>query len=140
MRFFQPALVAFAATVAITVSAVPAMASGYTGNWPVTITHSKGSDGTDCLTLTDGGSLGWRHSGYAALRLGNGSKLPYGTFQVINGLLVVTVEAQGYGQNAGLVFIGQASRGSIGKGTYDEVYGGEEFDSGALSFGKRNGC
>jgi hypothetical protein len=52
----------------------------------------------------------------------------------------VTIQAQGYGQNAGLVFIGSASRGNIGPGVFDGVYGGEAFDEGALVFGMRDGC
>jgi hypothetical protein len=53
---------------------------------------------------------------------------------------VATIQAQGYGQNAGLVFIGSANRGSIGPGVFDDVYGGEAFDEGALTFGMKGGC
>ena len=67
-------------------------------------------------------------------------KFPYGTFQIFDRTLVATIQSQGYGQNAGLVFIGSASRGSIGKGVFDDVYGGEAFDEGALAFGTKGGC
>jgi hypothetical protein len=90
----------------------------YTGSWPATVTHSKHSNGTYCLTLQEKG-------GSASLVLPEGSKLSYGTFQVFNHTLVATIEAQGYGQNAGLVFIGSAGRGNIGAGVFDNVYGGE---------------
>jgi hypothetical protein len=53
---------------------------------------------------------------------------------------VATIQAQGYGQNAGLVFIGSASHGRIGPGVFDDVYGGEAFDEGALTFGMKGGC
>jgi len=39
-----------------------------------------------------------------------------------------------------LVFIASASHGTIGKGVYDDVYGGEAFDEGALAFGMKGGC
>jgi len=148
MRFSQRILVAAVATTATLVSAGAAMAHGingstmvmpdshgYGGTWPVTVTHSQHGNWTGCLTLTDYGSNG----GTASLVIGS-QKYTYGTFQVFNHTLVATIEAQGYGQNAGLVFIGSASRGNIGKGVFDEVYGGEAFDEGALAFGLKGGC
>lgn len=131
--------IAVAIAGAVLLSAGTAAARGYGGNWPVTVTHSQHSDGTYCLTLTDNGSDGWRHSGAASLVIGT-TKFPYGTFQVIDRTLFVTIEAQGYGQNAGLVFVGSAERGKIGPGVFEDVYGGEDFDSGALSFGMKGGC
>lgn len=115
-----------------------ARAQSYTGNWPATVTHSKGSNGTYCLSLTDNGSLGWPHSGQATTVEGNSTL--YGTFQVIGGLITVTIESQGSYQNAGLVFVAQASNGTIGRGVYDDVYNGEEIDSGVLAFGAKNSC
>lgn len=127
--------------VAFALTPSAAMAQSYSGNWPVTVTQTQHSNGTFCLTLSDDGSLGFPHSGQASV---TGHKLDgtlYGTFQLIDGLLMVTIEAPGAtGQNAGLVFIGHASGGHIGKGVYDEVYGGEEFDSGVLAFGVKGGC
>lgn len=121
------------------VFAAAAMTQGYSGSWPVTVSKSHHSNGTYCLTLNDGGSYGWRHSGSASLVIGS-TKFPYGTFQVINHTLVATIQAQGYGQNAGLVFIAPADRGRIGEGVFEDVYGGEDFDSGALAFGMKGGC
>jgi len=126
--------------VAALAAVVPASAAtSYSGSWPVTVTHSQHSNGTFCLTLTDNGQNGFPHSGSASLVIGS-HKYPYGTFQLINHLMVATIQAQGYSQNAGLVFVAPASRGTIGQGTYDEVYGGEAFDSGALAFGAKGGC
>ncbi|HEX3671302.1 MAG TPA: hypothetical protein VHT92_06305 [Candidatus Cybelea sp.] len=136
---FRAISIGVAMTAAVVLSAGTAMAQGYSGTWPVTVTHSQHSNGTYCLTLTDNGSDGWRHSGFATLVIGS-SKFPYGTFQVIDRTLVATIQAQGYGQNAGLVFIGSAERGKIGPGVFEDVYGGEDFDSGALSFGMKGGC
>ena len=116
-----------------------AMAQSYSGDWPTTVSNSHYANGTYCVTLTDDGSLGWPHSGGAVLLLQ--SNRLFGTFQVINGLLMATFEQQGgTGQNAGLVFIARASGGRVKKGTYEEVYGGEELDSGVLVFGAKNGC
>jgi hypothetical protein len=110
-------------------------AHNYNGNWPVTITHTTHGSFSGCLTLTGSGSNG----GLATLVLGS-QKFPYGTFQIFNHTLVATIQAQGYGQNAGLVFIGSAGRRSIGPGVFDEVYGGGAFLEGALGFGMKGGC
>jgi len=116
-----------------------AVGQSYSGKWPVTVSHSGHSNGTYCVTLTDNGSLGWQHSGGATLVI-QGTSF-FGTFQLINGLLTATFqEPGGTGQNAGAVFIAFASKGIIGKGVYDQVYGGEEFDSGVVVFGTLNGC
>lgn len=139
MRFLRPTLVGLAAIVAVVTPANAATSPGYSGSWPVTVTHSQHSDGTYCLTLKDGGSQGFKHSGFATLVIGN-TKYTFGTFQVINRTLIATIQAQGYGQNAGLVFVASASHGNVNKGVFEDVYGGEDFDSGALAFGARNGC
>jgi hypothetical protein len=120
-------------------SASAAMARGFSGNWPLTVTQSQHSNGSYCLTLNDSGSIGFPHSGSASLT-GPGGKLPYGTFQLIDHILVVTIQQPGGSQNAGLVFIAPVGAGGIGKGAYDQVYGGEAFDSGALVFGTKGGC
>lgn len=133
-------LIAVAATVAMVLSASAAMAENYSSSWPLTVTHSRHSNGTYCLTLIDGGYLGWRHSGGASL-VTNYGKLPYGTFQVIEHTLVATIVQPGGSQNAGLVFTAPASHGTIGRqGVYEQVYGGEENDSGVLMVGMKRGC
>src|SRR5256885_13372173 len=133
-------LPAFAAVFCLVSSADAALAGTYSGNWPLTVSHSQRADGTYCLTVKDDGSLRFPHSGFVSLQ-GPGGNLPYGTFELIGHLFTVTVEQQGEsGQNAGLAFVAHASNGSIGKGIYDQVYGGEEFDSGAVAFGAKGGC
>jgi hypothetical protein len=119
-----------------------AVAQSYTGNYPLTVTKSQHANGTYCLTLTDDGSLGFPHSGEASLSGEKvGGNLPYGTFQLIGQLLIVTIQQPGdSGQNAGLVFIAPSRSGTIGKGVYEQVYGGEEFDSGVLAYGAKGGC
>lgn len=124
--------------VAFALTPSAAVAQSYTGNWPATVTHSRGANGTYCLALTDNGSLGWPHSGDVTTVL-DGTTL-YGTFQLIGGLLTVTVQSYGSYADAGLVFVAQASKGSIGKGVFDDVYSGEEIDSGELAFGGKNSC
>jgi hypothetical protein len=127
--------------VAFALTPSAAMAQSYSGTYPLTVTQSHHANGTYCLTLTDDGSLGFPHSGEASLYGEKvGGNLPYGTFQLINHLLMVTIDQPGgTGQNAGLVFIAPASD-IVGKGVYEQVYGGEEFDSGVLAFGARGGC
>ncbi len=119
-----------------------ATAQSYSGNWPANVTQSRGSNGSYCMALTDNGSVGWPHSGQATLSGANiGKESLFGTFQVIDGLLIATFESEGgEGQNAGLVFIGRASAGTISKGVYDDVYGGEEVDSGVIGFGTKGDC
>jgi len=136
MRFSQRTILIPATAMAITLAPSAVLAQNYTGNWPVTVTRSHHSDGTSCLKLSDNGSGGWPHSGSASL----GGSLSFGTFQVINHILVATIEAPGYGQNAALLFIGPASHGKLGKGFFEDAYGGEDFDSGALTFGMKGGC
>ena len=126
--------------LSMVISANAATAVTYSGNWPFTVTHSQRSDGTYCLTLTDDGSLGWPHSGYASLQDPFGNEY-FTTFQLIGNLLTATAEQPGgSGQNAGLVFVAHAANGVIGKGVYDQVYGGEEIDSGKVAFGAKGGC
>lgn len=151
MRFLERILISTLAASVMVPSAGAAMAHGYSvglrptlahsysGSYAVTVTGSQHSNGTSCLTLTDNGGFGAPHSGSASLVSGS-QKFTFGTFQVINGTLVATIQAQGYGQNAGLVFIADASRGNIGKGVFEDVYGGGDFDSGALAFGMKGSC
>jgi hypothetical protein len=147
MRFLQRILITAAAATAIAVSAGAAIAhggsmmpmavndsAGYAGSYPVTVSHSQHSDGTYCLTLTENAS-----GKFASLVIGS-HKYPEGSFLVTNHTLVATITAQAYSQNAGLVFIGSADRGKIGPGVFEDVYGGSDFDSGALAFGMKNGC
>jgi hypothetical protein len=152
MHFSKQTLIAAVASIAMIASTGAAIAHGthgisgitmnmfvpeshnYSGSWPVTVTHSQHSNGTSCLTLTENG----RNAGSASLLIGS-QKLSNGSFLVINHTLVATIPVQGYGQNAGLVFIGSANL-DIGPGVFEDVYGGADFDSGALAFGMKDSC
>jgi hypothetical protein len=107
MRLSQRILIAAVAATAMVVSGAPAMAHGYNGNsismfvpashsysgaWPVTVTHSQRSNGTGCLTLS-GNASGW-----ASLVFG-GQKYTYGSFVVIDDILMATISEPLYGQN-----------------------------------------
>ncbi|MEI9931732.1 MAG: hypothetical protein WDM89_14630 [Rhizomicrobium sp.] len=137
-------IVAKVAIAVFFVSTGPAVAGkgGFTGSWLIAVSHSLHSNGNYCLKVTDDGSVGWPHSGFATLTGPGGLNLTFGTFQVINRIFTVTMEEQGgeSGQNAGLVFSAPARAGGIGAGIYDQVYGGEAFDSGAAEFGAKGGC
>ena len=155
MRFLLRTLISMAVATAIVVPANAAIARShspvlarifspaavsYSGNWPVTVTRSRGANGTGCLTLIDNGGLGWPHSGQASLTFGS-EKFTSGTFQLIDRDLVTTIQSQGgNGQNEGLVFAASAANGNIGKGFYEGVLAGEEIDSGVLMFGMKGGC
>jgi len=119
-----------------------AVAQSYSGKWPVNVALPPHYGHTGCITLVDNGSDGATHSGSATIT-GSlvGGTLPYGTFQVINNLLVITIQAASdTGSNAGLVFIAPALNGSLGSGVFENVYGGENSISGALTVGKNGGC
>jgi hypothetical protein len=147
MRSTQRVIVVVAAAMAIAASAGSAIAHGsnatsmfvpesasYTGAWPVTITHSQRSNGTGCLTLN-----GNANGGSASLVFGS-QKYQYGSFLVINDILMATIQEPLYGQNGALVFVASAHRGRIGQGIFENVEGGSNFDAGALAFGAKNGC
>jgi hypothetical protein len=107
---------------------------GYTGNWPVTITNSQFSNGTDCLTLN-----GTSKSGTASLVAG-GQRYPYGSYVVVRGILVANITEPLYGQNGVLTFTAHANNGQPSKGLFEDLRGGSNFDFGDLAFGSKNGC
>ena len=123
--------------VALVLMSSAAIAQSYTGNWPMTVTKSQYANGTYCLALTDDGSGGFPHSGEAELVPLNGT-YP-GAFQVINGILTVTIPEPEGSTLGFLIFIGHASDGHITKGAYDLAYGGFN-DAGVLAFGAKGGC
>ena len=106
------------------------MVNGYSGSFSVTVTNSQHSNWTGCLMLEQGGE--------ATFVLD--SQKYHGSYTILNSTFVATVEAQGYSQNAGLLFIGRAERGKIGAGAFEDVYGGSDFDSGDLAFGAKGSC
>jgi hypothetical protein len=149
MRFSKRILIAAVAATAMVISAGPAMAHingstmnmlipeslSYSGAWPVTVSNSEFSNGTDCLTLTQNGDNG----GSASLVAG-GQKYPYGSFRVNKDILVVTITEPLYGQNGALLFIAHANNGHIGQGIFEDDRGGSDFDTGTLAFGMKGGC
>jgi hypothetical protein len=147
MRFSQQFLIgAIAMMVIVSPSAATAHVNGtsmsmvapgsqnYTGNWPVTITKSQFSNGTDCLTLNGTGK-----SGTASLVAGS-QRYPYGSFVVVRGILVANITEPLYGQNGVLTFTVHANGGLPGKGLFEDLRGGSNFDFGDLAFGTKNGC
>lgn len=136
--FIVPALLIAAALM----TPGAAKAQSYSGSYPVNIALPPHYAHTACIMLVDNGSDGAPHSGPATISGALvGGTMEYGTFQIINNILVVTIESSGdSGSNAGLVFIAPARDGDIGNGVYEDVYGGENALSGALTFGKNGGC
>lgn len=147
MRFSQRILTVAVLAAALVFSAAAARAhvygvrpiifpasQGYTGRWPVTITKSQFSNGTDCLTLN-----GNSHGGTASLVAGS-QKYPYGSFVVMHDIMVVNITEPLYGQNGVLTFTAHANDGHIGQGVFEDLRGGSNFDDGDLAFGTKNGC
>lgn len=120
--------------IAGVITLLPASHS-YTGAWPVTVSHSQRSNGTGCLTLTEGGN----DAGSASLVFGT-QKYQYGSFLVMDGVLVATISQPLNGQNGALMFIAHAKRGHVGQGIFEDIEGGSNFDAGNLAFGAKNGC
>jgi hypothetical protein len=129
-------LFALAAGLAIATSST-AMAGGdsYSGNWPLTISHSLFMNGTYCLTVTDDGSEGWTHSGEATV-----PEYTYGIFQVIHGKFVAGIVEPAGGQNDVLVLTSNGRDGVFDDGAAVLEAGGEPLDSGVMKVGKRGGC
>lgn len=132
-------------------SASTAIADGdsYTGNFAVKLTHDvfptnqgyngHGPDSTHCLSLTDDGSIGWPHSGFAVLDNDINSS---GQFAVIGHTIVIYVFTLGSGQEpASLLFTANARNGEIGKkGAFDNIQGGASFDAADATFGEKGSC
>lgn len=125
----------FSPSVPTSAAASPSMAKNFSGSWPLIVSRSKYSDGTYCLALTDDGSDGWRHSGPAVLD----GKLD-GEFQIIGGLIAVTINDGGFYFPSASVYSAPTRKGNIGSGAVEEIYGGESIDSGIAAFGMKGGC
>jgi hypothetical protein len=144
-------MLVLAATAASILSATAAMAGGgsYTGNWQVQLTHdvyvtSQGYNGhgpntTHCVSLTDDGSIGWTHSGFAEL---DGNANTSGQFSVIGNTIMIYFEASGgEGETATIVLSGTAKNGVIDThGAYEYLGAGESFDADKASFGAKGSC
>jgi len=147
MRLTQRIIIAAAAAIAVGASAGPAMAhdtgamnvftptfNSYVGSWPVIISNSQFSNGTGCLKLSG------TDAGGSATLVFEGNKYPYGSFIVLNHILLVTITEPLYGQNGALLFVAPATRVHPGKGIFEDARGGSNFDFGVLTFGTKNGC
>lgn len=130
-------LLTIAATLSIVVSASAAMASSFSGNYPVTVTHSKFSNFRHCLTLTDNGTLGWPHSGPAVL---DGRRDLGGSLQIIGPLIEVVTNQGGTIQNAAAVYSATVGYRKFDTGAFEQIYGGASSDSGVVAFGMKGGC
>jgi hypothetical protein len=144
-------LLSFAAALSIAVSAGATMAAsgGYTGNLQVHLTHDvylttegytgHGPNTTHCIALTDDGSVGWLHSGYAVLDNNTNTS---GQFAVVNGTILIYISAPGSDESiASYVLSSTARNGQIGKhGAYDYIEGGESYDADDATFGANGSC
>jgi hypothetical protein len=129
-------LLTLTAALSVVLPAGAGMAISYSGNYPLTVTDSMRNNGTDCLTLTDNGSAGAKHSGQAEMSGTQFYGKQDGTFQVIGQFVIVTIDVEGYDS---LVFFAPAGRGTIGTGDLDEVYL-DSLDAGKVAFGTKDGC
>jgi hypothetical protein len=125
------------AAFAVTVSTTASMAASgsYTGTWPLTITNGQYLNGTYCLTVTDDGSEGWKHSGSATI-----PEYTYGVFQVINGKFMADIVVPAEGQNEVLLFTASGRNGSISNGAAQQISGGEPLYAGVMTVGAKNSC
>lgn len=137
MHLSQRILIAALVTTMLFGSPINTLAAGsrgYGGNWPVTVSGSQFSNGTYCLTLTGNG-----RSGTASVVMGN-EKYSYGSFVVVNRILMATIVKPSGSQNGALTFTADASHGFIGQGIFENIEGGSSSDVGALKFGMKGGC
>jgi hypothetical protein len=144
-------MLATAAALAAAVSASAAMAgsAGYTGNWRVHLTDDvyvttqgytgHGPNSTHCLALTDDGSVGWAHSGYAVM---DNDINTSGQFAVIGPVILIYIYAPGSDESiASYVFSSTASNGKIGeRGAFDYIEGGESADADKAKFEPTGSC
>jgi hypothetical protein len=144
-------LLTLAAALSMAIPTGAAMAAGgsYTGSWQVQLTHDvyvtnqgytgHGPNTTHCIALTDDGSIGWTHSGYAEL---DGNANSSGQFAVIGNTIMIYIDASGgEGEIASIVFSTTARDGAIGKhGAYDYMAGGESYDADKATFGTKGSC
>ena len=140
---------AAALSVAASTGTVMAGSDSYTGNYKVALTNdvypnNTGYNGhhgnsTHCISLTDDGTVGWPHSGYAVL---DNNANTSGQFSVIGPTIVIYLDTTGSGDEpASIVFTAAAKNGDIGKsGAYDEIQGGASYDAADATFGKKGSC
>ncbi|HEY3638253.1 MAG TPA: hypothetical protein VGK90_08860 [Rhizomicrobium sp.] len=129
------ALLATALAMAVSTGAATAGGGSFTGNWPLTVSRSQFLNGSYCLTVTDDGSGGWRHSGSATI-----PQYTFGVFQVIDGKFMADIVVPLQGQNGVLTFNADGHNGKISNGGAVLIEGGEPLDSGIMKVGAKGGC
>jgi hypothetical protein len=108
--------------------------NNYSGNWPATVTGTRFSNGTYCLTLSQSGSFGGAIGG-SATWISNGEWV--GEFLVIDGVMMVQIfVTETAGQIGAQVWTARANAGNIGSGVFAGVAG----DNGKVVFGAKNSC
>jgi hypothetical protein len=139
--------VAAALSMSVWAGAAAAASDSYTGNWKVSLTddvylnntgyNGHGPNSEHCIALTDNGSVGWLHSGFAVL---DGQY--DGQFSVIGPSILIYLDTTGSGEEpASLTLTTKASDGHIGKnGAYDEIQGGTSYDAADATFGTKGSC
>jgi hypothetical protein len=138
-----------ALSMSVWTGAAVAAADSYSGNWKVMLTHDvyvtnsgyngHGPNTTHCIALTDDGTVGWPHSGYAVM---DNNVNTSGQFAVIGPVILIYVDATGSGEEpASLVFTARAANGEIDKkGGYDEIQGGQSYDAADAKFEAKGSC
>jgi hypothetical protein len=138
---------AAALSMAVGTGAAMAASGSYTGNYKVSLTHDvfpnttgyngHGPNSTHCIALSDDGSVGWPHSGYAIL---DGQY--EGQFSVIGPTILIYLDITGSGEEpASLTFSTRARDGTIGaKGAFDDIQGGYSYDAADATFGTKGSC
>jgi hypothetical protein len=130
------ALIAIALPILISAGAAASPGGSYSGKWPVTVALPPQFAKTDCLTLIDNATVGSPHSGTVTSSGGIAPGLS-GTFQVINGLLVVNLQSgSDTGEVVFVTFIAHAHNGEVGDG----VFSNPGFIVAPLAFGPKGGC
>jgi hypothetical protein len=130
------------AIMAFALMPTTAMAQSYSGSYELTWNISAGFSGTHtyCLTLTDNGTGGFPHSGPATVTGDYIVTSAEGSFAVINNELEVTFDVPSGFEVGSVVFVGPATKGTIGNGFGEYNAAGAFIDLGPLTFGKAGGC
>ena len=129
----------FAAILCVGLASNAAASDGgsYSGKWLVTAKLPPHFGDTECVALVDDGSAGSKHSGPVTAN-GDMAENVSGTFQVINGLLVVNLQlGSETGEVVYMSFIARARDGMIGSGLFNEP---GYFAAAPLSFGAKGSC
>jgi len=131
------ALIAAVLSVTIAAGASASQSGSYSGNWPVTAKLPRPFGNTACLRLYDNGAAGSPHSGPVNAS-GDMTGALTGTFQIVNGLLVVNLQSgSDTGEVVYISVIAHAENGIIGKGVFNNP---AYLLPASLTFGEKGGC